>query len=332
MVRSSWPDTQRRLLLGTVGGLLAGCAGVPVAAPHLANPPNPPLASAAPGPWPRSWVLDVDSRHTGQRYRLLIGLPLAPPPTAGYPVLWALDGMASFPMIAIERRRTPTAQDSELLRQREQRSPDGLVVGIGHASGEPFDLHARALDYTPAGDGASGDLLSPRHGGSAAFTRFLIEELRPLIASAWPLDPAGHTLFGFSYGGLFAVQLLCRAPQHFQRWWAASPSLWFRGHASLAPWGGGQPTPDFHRHPVSVQLTVGEHEQFPPGNVTAARKEQLQGRRMVDNLRSLHALLERQPGVHAQLLVVPGRDHLDMLAHGGRGVFAFAFGASKPGP
>ena len=260
------------------------------------------------------------------------GLSLAPPPPAGYPVLWALDGMASFPMIAIERRRTPTAQDAGLLRQREQHAPDGLVVGIGYASGEPFDLHARALDYTPAGEGATGDLLSPRHGGSAAFTRFLIEELRPLIGSAWPLDPAGHTLFGFSYGGLFTVQLLCRAPQHFQRWWAASPSLWFRGHTALEPWGGAgaEQAPDFRRHPVSVQLTVGEGEQHPPGNVSAARREQLQARRMVDNLRDLHALLERQPGVAARLLVLPGRDHMDMLAHGARAVFSFAFDDRRP--
>jgi uncharacterized protein len=277
------------------------------------------------GPWARSLMLDLASRFTGQRYRLLIGVPLAPPPPTGYPVLWALDGLASFPLIAIERPRAPSALDSELLRQREQHAPDGLVVGIGYASGEPFDLHARALDLTPGGEGQTGDQLSPRHGGAAAFTRFLVEELRPLIAAAWPLDPDGHTLFGFSYGGLFAVQLLCRAPQHFQRWWAASPSLWFRGHAALTPWDEGRVVPDFRRHPVRVQLTVGEHEQFPPEGVASARRGQLQARRMVDNLRRLHALIEALPGVTAELAVLPGRDHLDMLAHGARGVFRFAF-------
>lgn len=327
VTRPTLLDAQRRLLLATLGGPFVGCAAVQ---PTVHLSPLSPVAGAVAGPWPRSLMLDVDSRHTGQRYRLIIGLPLAPPPPAGYPVLWALDGMASFPIIALERRRTPTAQDSDLLRQREQHVPDGLVVGIGYASGEPFDLHSRALDYTPAGDGETGDRLSPRHGGSAAFTRFLTEELRTLIAAAWPLDPAGHTLFGFSYGGLFAVQLLCRAPQHFQRWWAASPSLWFRGHSVLSPWGAGQPVPDFRRHPVSVQLTVGEHEQFPPDGLAVARREQLQARRMVDNMRGLHALLQRQTGVDARLLVMPGHDHLDMLAHGARGVFGFAFNPPKP--
>lgn len=121
-------------------------------------------------------------------------------------------------------------------------------------------------------------------------------------------------------------------PQHFQRWWAASPSLWFLDHAALRPWSTDLPPPDFRRHPARVQLTVGEYEQFAPDSVAAARRGQLQARRMVDNLRSLHTLIDGQPGVAAPLAVLPGRDHLEMLAHGARGVFGFAFESQGQGP
>lgn len=286
------------------------------------------LPRAQPALWPRSLWLDLDSRHTGQRYRVLIGWPVQPPPPSGYPVLWALDGLASFPLLALERRRTPTTQDNRFLQRREQGAPDGLVLGIGYASGEPFDLHARALDYTPAGDGSTGDLLSPRHGGAEAFTRFLVDELRPLLAQAWPLDARRHSLFGFSYGGLYTVQLLSREPQHFSRWWAASPSLWFRGHQAMHSWADGRPPPDYRQHPVQLRVTVGLDEQYRGHFDGDDQRQRLQDRRMVDNAQALVRQLAAQPGLTARLDVVPGRDHLDMLAHGARQVFRFAFDAT----
>ena len=323
-------DMHRRRALGSV--LLATAA-----AWARANPATSSVGAVSPahtptGPWARSHVFDLPSRHTGQRYRILVGLPLSPPSTAGHPVLWALDGLASFPLIALQRPRTPSPQDSTLLQQRDAGVADGLLVGIGYASGEPFDMHARALDCTAAGEGPTGDLLSPQHGGAKAFTRFLVEELRPLIAAAWPLDPRRHTLFGFSYGGLFTVQLLCRAPQHFQRWWAASPSLWFRGHAALSPWSVERPAPDFCRWPAHVRLTVGRDEQYPDRLGPEAMRQRLQSRRMVDNAQAMAALLSERSGVDLRLELAPGRDHLDMLAHGARGVWPFAFNSRRDRP
>lgn len=311
-------DRRRALLLAAMPALSA-CAG-----PALRHD------AAVPGPWPRSRWFDLASRHTGQRYRIVLGLPLRPPPAAGHPVLWALDGLASFPLLALERPRAPQPDDSPLLRRRDAADPDGLIVGVGYASGEPFDLHARALDYTPGGSGPTGDLLSPRHGGDEAFSRFLVDELRPLLAQQWPLDAGRQSLFGFSYGGLFTLRLLCRQPQHFQRWFAASPSLWFRGHLAMRPWAD-LPPPDYRRHPARVHLWVGQDEQHRQQFDSDPQRERLQARRMVDNARDLAALLAAQPGLAVALDVVPGRDHLDMLAHAARQVPALAFGDSLSG-
>ena len=64
------------------------------------------FAHAAPEPTPQSWrpvqlshsySFDLASKITGQTYRILIAEPAGPAPAGGYPVLWMLDGLASFP-------------------------------------------------------------------------------------------------------------------------------------------------------------------------------------------------------------------------------------------
>jgi predicted alpha/beta superfamily hydrolase len=125
---------------------------------------------------PRSLAFEIDSWHTGQRYRILVGLPHRPAPAAGYPVLWALDGLASFPLMEVARPRPPATSESPQWRRRIGDEPAGLIVAVGHAGGNPIDINARALDYTPAPTAATGDAFSPRHGGANAFLRFLTTE------------------------------------------------------------------------------------------------------------------------------------------------------------
>jgi predicted alpha/beta superfamily hydrolase len=63
-------------------------------------------------------------------------------------------------------------------------------------------------------------------GGAAAFQAFLAEELRPYLEARYPLDPKAAVLFGHSFGGLFAANVLAHAPASYAGYIIASPSVW----------------------------------------------------------------------------------------------------------
>lgn len=272
----------------------------------------------------RSLSFEFDSRFTGRRYRILVGLPHDRAPASGYPVLWALDGLASFPLMTVSRPQPPSPEDSTEWRRKRGDEPAGLIVAIGHASSLPFDVNARAADYTPHTDAPSGDRFSNEHGGADAFVRFLTEELRPLIARHFALDPQRNTLFGFSYGGLFALHVLSTAPQHFQRYWAASPSLWFGQEATLEALPARLAAIDFSRTPLRITLSVGTDEQYPASFPSAQRRAHIESRHMVDNARRFADRL-RAAGADVRYLQLADHDHLDMLMHGARHAVAYAF-------
>lgn len=306
------------------------------AAPATAGPASG-AASTAPLPahWgpaqlPHSHSFEIESANTGQRYRILIGLPHKAAPPAGYPVLWALDGLASFPIMTFTRPRPAAPHESAQWRSKIGDEPAGLIVAIGYASGEPIDVHGRALDYTPATTAVTGDAFSTRHGGADAFLRFLTQELRPLLARHFAMDPQRHTLFGFSYGGLFAVNTLLTEPAHFQRYWAASPSLWFGEHQLIRQLPQlPQRLAALHvgASPVRLMVTVGLDEQYPARFASEEAKKRLQARTMVDNATLLARTLEEAgaAGLQVSLQAVPAHDHHDMLMHGARRVIDFAF-------
>lgn len=263
----------------------------------------------------RSASFELTSRYTGQHYRIFVGLPAGKPPANGYPVLWMLDGNVSFPLTELVRADRPVAGRQPV---------DGLVVAVGYASGAAFDVDARAADYTPATTAPTGDKLSPRHGGADAFLDFLTLELRPLIAKQFPLDPNRHTLFGFSYGGLFTLYTLTTRRHAFARYWAASPSLWYgqRHLAGLLEKAGSRA----NGTPRRVTITVGREEEFPTDALSTERRAHLAERAMVSNVETFTKRLgELQPDWVIQSRIVPGHDHLDMLMHGARRVLEFAF-------
>lgn len=275
---------------------------------------------------PDTLQFDITSRHTGASYTILVGLPHAAPPASGYAVLWMLDGAASYPLTTLSRPRADAVSQGSRREQARAPRPAGLIVAVAYASGAPFDVDGRARDYTPMPDAATGDKLSPQFGGAVAFRKFLVEELRPRIAEHFPLDPQAHTLFGFSYGGLFTVDTLLTDPTHFQRYWAASPSLWFsnalltRRLASSAHVDTGAATR------LKVMLTVGEEEQYPTAPLPAARLEHLNQRAIVDHVRAAGGQLSAaNPQAHITTTVARDHDHFDMLMHGARRVVDFAF-------
>lgn len=297
-----------------------------------AQTPEAPLRLPLPVNWAaatlsRSLSFDMDSSTTGQRYRILIGLPHKDAPVAGYPVLWALDGLASFPFMEVARPRPPSPNESAKWREMVGDEPAGLVVAVGYASGDAFDVNARARDYTPQTTAKTGDAFSTQHGGAANFLKFLTQELRPLLAQHFAMNPRQHTLFGFSYGGLFALHTLSTQPQHFQRYWAASPSLWFGEHHTMKALPQRLTALHFDQYPTRLMVTVGLDEQYPQTFASAAVKDKLAARTMVDNAERFASLLKAADPAHLQVTFqsVSAHDHQDMLMHGARRVIDFAF-------
>ncbi|MFT3736643.1 MAG: alpha/beta hydrolase-fold protein [Rhodocyclaceae bacterium] len=294
-----------------------------LAAPNFAVP-----ADWQPGQLSRTLSFEIDSKHTGQRYRILVGLPHKAAPASGYPTLWMLDGLASYPITEFMRPRPPSPTDSPQYLDKIGDEPAGLVVAVGYTNGQIIDVNGRALDYTPAlpPGTKTGDALSPRHGGADAFLQFLTLELRPVIAKHFAMDPQRHTLFGFSYGGLFALHTFTTQPQHFQRYWAASPSLWFGENFTLKQ---AQQRLAALRlaSPTRVMITVGMDEQYPESFASPEAKQRLQSRAMVDNTKLFVQQLGDAKLDKLQLSSqsVAGHDHHDMLLHGARRVVDFAF-------
>ena len=180
------------------------------------------LAVAAPAaaePWTlgNSHAETVEASNS-KPYRLLVAWPEGEPPASGWPVLWLLDGEDNFAIAAVTARRLAGAG------ARTGIEP-GLIVGV-----ESKTLAQRVYDYTPQVPGYAIPEGLPAHGlrtgGGDAFLDALENELRPLIASRWSIDPERQTLAGHSFGGLLAIHAL-GTHRSFSAYAAISPSLWF---------------------------------------------------------------------------------------------------------
>ncbi|OEZ63807.1 alpha/beta hydrolase [Duganella sp. HH105] len=268
----------RRAFLGGAAGLLA-CALVPGWAAQPASAPEPAWQAAG---LPQARQLDLSSTRTGHRYRIFISVPETAAPAGGHPVMYVLDGNAAFPSAALMARTVARRSKATGLH-----AP--VVVGIGYASGEDFDMAARARDYTPpaAGKAAKGE------GGADLFLDFIEQELKPLIQAAVSIDPQRQALFGHSYGGLFTLHALFTRPAAFQTYIAASPSIWFSERFVLSEAAGLAAS---RKHKPQVLLTVGELEQSagPPTARPNERNAALAQKKMVDEARDLAAKLEAQ--------------------------------------
>lgn len=226
---------------------------------------------------PQARQLDLASTRTGQRYRIFISVPDAAPPPDGHPVLYVLDGNATFPSAAL-MARTVARRSKASGRQAP------VVVGIGYARGDDYDSIARTRDYTPSAGGKAGK----GEGGADLFLDFIEHELKPLVQASADVNPQRQALFGHSYGGLLTLHALFTRPSTFQTYIAASPSVWYVERYILNEVSGLAAA---RPHKASVLLTVGELEQAaaPPGAKSVAGQK-----RMVDEVRDLAALLEAQ--------------------------------------
>ena len=93
-----------------------------------------------------------------------------------------------------------------------------IVVGIPNTQ--------RRRDLTGPTRVASDSAIAPRVGGSAAFRRFIRDELIPAIDARYPTTPE-RAIVGESLAGLFIVETFLAAPTLFDHYVAFDPSVWW---------------------------------------------------------------------------------------------------------
>lgn len=303
-------------------------------------------AEAPPVIVPASRRIEITSSVNGRRYTAFVALPLtaAPPPPAGYPVLYVLDGNQLFGT-AVDAARTFVHSGI-------------VVVGIGY----PFDDAAlvSAASGLPASTpaehrraaGAAGelwrnhDLTLPATadfvrrrpgfgitvenvGGVDDFLETIERDIKRAVGAIVAIDPARQALFGHSFGGLAVVRALFTRPQSYRAFIAASPSIYWNDNAVLADEArfvarvrAGEVAP-------RILVTAGGDESTPAPGATAQAIEGLRLRRQVDNARELAARLAAVPGApdyRVRGVVFEGEGHVSVQqAAISRGV-RFAFG------
>ncbi|WP_172327179.1 alpha/beta hydrolase [Mangrovicoccus sp. HB161399] len=227
-----------------------------------------------------------------QRMHLLV--PERDPPPGGWPLLAALDGAAVGEVLA--------GMPPEALGSR-------AVLAIGHDVALRYALEDRTLDFTPpVAEGPQQDPAGRPAGGAAAFLGRITGQILPQAERLAPLDPQARTLWGHSYGGLFALHAaFAGAP--FARIVAASPSLWWDGGRAWQGWldrlaAGGAPQ-------MQVDLESGTAEAAPKPRVDTPQVRAMLAMREklpVGALPQLDAAL-RAAGVPGALTLFPGLGH-----------------------
>jgi predicted alpha/beta superfamily hydrolase len=183
-----------------------------------------PARATAAQEFPRVGIRDtelrqLDSSILGERIEIDVSLPRGyADESARYPAVYVLDAETNFGATSYIAHRLMKNKDI----------PRVLVVGIAYDTTYDDFYRKRSRDLTP--------LPSQRFagsGGAARFARFLREELFPFVDSQYRSRPQDRTLYGHSFGGLFAHYALLEEPGLFQRFVSISPSLWY-GNRHLA--------------------------------------------------------------------------------------------------
>jgi hypothetical protein len=157
-------------------------------------------------------TFDINSRTLGETRRINVYLPpgYKEAPGVRLPVLYMPDGGVAEDFLHVA----------------------GLVqVSAGNGTMRPFLLVGientqRRRDLTGPTENEADKKIAPRVGGSAAFRKFIRDELMPQVKSRY--RTTGETaIIGESLAGLFIVETLFLEPELFDTYIAFDPSLWW---------------------------------------------------------------------------------------------------------
>ena len=255
---------------------------------------------------------DLADRATGAVRRVFLWLPPGEPPAAGWPALTMTDGNAVI-ATAVDAMRAQAAWPSGTGLGW------GALIAIGYPTEEAYDPFRRSWDLGPP-PGASyppfwPDTPEVRTGGGAEMARFILEDVRPFVATLTRIDPDRQGLFGHSFGGLFALWLLFTRPDSFSHWIAASPSITWEGGFLLAHRDAFVPP----ARPVTVHLSAGEWEgdELAPFQRAAPDAAERRAARAKDRTlaaaREMADHLARLPGLSASYETYAGETHMSLL-------------------
>jgi len=203
--KSSWSRT--RLLLAAVALML------------LLSPPSSLLAQAtgneaqggAPVVIARARQYDIKSKINGLTYRVMILAPVNADPAIAYPVMYLLDGNATFPKASPALNRPMPG--------------NAILVGIGYPTDDQSEFRRRRfVDLTPS---VSKTPVPEKTGGGDAFFRVLEDEVKPFVMARYHIDRTKQTIYGHSLGGLFVLRALFRNPNAYSAYIISSPSIWY---------------------------------------------------------------------------------------------------------
>lgn len=197
---------------------------------------------------PRHDAFTIDSRALAERRTINVYTPPAYAAAGGtsLPVLYMPDGglAEDFPHVV-------NTIDS-LIALGVIRPV--IVVGIENTQ--------RRRDLTGPTSVASDSTIAPKVGGSAAFRRFVREELMPEVRRRYRCS--GETsIVGESLAGLFVVETFLLEPKLFDRYIAFSPSVWWNGGDLLRT--AGQGTGRKARAKRELFLSAANEEQIADG-------------------------------------------------------------------
>jgi predicted alpha/beta superfamily hydrolase len=165
-----------------------------------------------------------------------------PSDTVTYPVVYLLDGGSDEDFIHV------TGLYQFHAFPWVDHVPSSIVVGIANTD--------RRRDFTFPSSLEDERTRFPTSGGSAAFIRFVADELQPLIDRTYKTRGM-RTLIGQSMAGLLATELLLTRPDRFSHYILVSPSLWWDDgsllHRPVTP----------AAHPVRVHIAVGKEGLSP---------------------------------------------------------------------
>ncbi len=218
----------------------------------------------------------------GREYRIMISLPEGDVPTAGYPVIYLLDGNAYFPAFHAAKRAQTKLRGA-------------VLVAIGYPSNTPLDFVRRAFDMSPP---APQERNTPPQGGQDLFLDFIETRLMPKVAEQFNINQDQRSLVGHSFGGMLGVYALFTRPALFQHVVAVSPSLWWQDKYLLGP------EREFTKRALAGQVDL-THRSL---TILMGERDSVQ---MIQDASALQLRLQglSQLGLRSGFLVEPGEDH-----------------------
>jgi predicted alpha/beta superfamily hydrolase len=294
------PSLRLWCFAGLLASTLIGRAASPVE-PSIQPPDGAPVVVA------HARQYDLTSRINGHVYRVFVSTPEDFDPARRYPVVYLLDGNWYFGPASIN-----AAESGGTLTR-------AIIVGIGYPTDQQSVIHERrGFELTPTAP--ASDKQQGQHGGGDTLLRVIDEEIKPLVASRYPVDPDQQILYGKSFGGLAALRQLFRHPRAFSTYVIASPAIGFDDRAIL------QDEPGFAKQVragglnLRILILAAGNEQYRGSDPAKLAND---GWRMVDNAMQLADRLGALDPAHVKVekAIIADEDHVSVsLAELGRGL------------